>query len=203
VQVLTPSRDCKERLILGFHTDPDARDSESALSNERHSPSRDRKRVERIMSCSDRALTSNHLDDKIRVDADRAGQYITFRVARQDFAMSATCVRGLLPIHDVTSLDPPHPWIAGVAAIHGHEFPVIDLPRKLGLAAGRLGRNPCVIVIEIAGARLIGFVADRVSEVVAFRDRDFRDGCVRVNGRLRPVLDPNSILSQEERPATL
>ncbi len=117
--------------------------------------------------------------------------------------MTAACIRGILPVHDVTSLDPPHPWIAGVAAIRGHEFPVIDLRRKLGLAPGKHGRQPCVIVIEVAGPQLIGFIADRVSEVAAFRDRDFRDGSVRVNGRLRPVLDPKSILSQEELQAIL
>jgi chemotaxis signal transduction protein len=136
------------------------------------------------------------------VDNNRAGQYITFRIAGQDFAMSAARIRGLLPIHDMVSVDPPHPlaceWLTGVASVRGHDFPVIDLARKLDLAPGAQGRQPCVIVVEIAGTQLIAFVADRVSELVDFRDRDFRNGGVRSSGRMRRVLNPDTILTQEE-----
>ena len=91
--------------------------------------------------------------------------------------------------------------ICGVASLRGRDFPVVDLRGKLGIAHGSHGRQPCLIVVEAgsgSGARLIGFVADRISEVLMLRDRDFRKGSVRVNGRSRRVLDPDLILTDEE-----
>jgi chemotaxis signal transduction protein len=146
------------------------------------------------------------------VETNGSGQYLTFRVARQDFAMLASRVRGILPAHDVIAivpLRPPDPepglsnsgMICGVATLRGRDFPVVDLRGKLGIAHGSHGRQPCVIVVEVgseSGARLLGFVADRISEVLMLRDRDFRNGSVRLNGRARRVLNPDLILTEEE-----
>jgi purine-binding chemotaxis protein CheW len=125
-------------------------------------------------------------------------QYITFRVARQDFAMESARVRGLLPLHEVIPVESPQAWISGVAFIRGRDFPVIDLRRKLGLAHGTHGRQPCVVVVDVDGTHLLGFVADRVSEVLTPRQRDFQPGMIRVNGRMRRLLDPDQILTEEE-----
>jgi chemotaxis signal transduction protein len=153
------------------------------------------------------------------VETNSSGQYITFRVARQDFAMLASRVRGILPIHDLIPIETPPPsgsgpelinsgpglsnseMICGVASLRGRDFPVVDLRGKLGIAYGSHGRQPCMIVVEVesaSGARLLGFVADRISEVVTLRDRVFRNGSVRLNGRARRVLDPDLILTEEE-----
>jgi chemotaxis signal transduction protein len=152
------------------------------------------------------------------VETNSSRQYVTFRVARQDFAMPASRVRGILPAHDVIPIRPPEPsdsealanlgpglanlgMICGVASLRGRDFPVVDLRGKLGIAQGSHGRQPCVIVVEVesgSGSRLLGFVADRISEVLMLRDRDFRNGSVRLNGRARRVLNPDLILTEEE-----
>lgn len=140
--------------------------------------------------------------------------------------MLTSRVRGLLPLHEMIPIAaPPFPnsgpeftnsvqgfinsgpgfansgMICGVATLCGQDFPVVDLRARLGIAPGLHGRQPCVVVVEVAGgsgARLLGFVADRISEVVTPRDLDFRNGSVRVNGRARRVLDPDLILTEEE-----
>jgi chemotaxis signal transduction protein len=154
--------------------------------------------------------------DERYVETSQSGEYLTFRVARQDFAMLTSRVRGILPAHEMIHLDAPESsrsgafatsefsnsaMICGVASLRGRDFPVVDLRGKLGIAHGSHGRQPCLIVVEAgsgSGARLIGFVADRISEVLMLRDRDFRKGSVRVNGRARRVLDPDLILTDEE-----
>jgi chemotaxis signal transduction protein len=158
------------------------------------------------------------------VETSQTGEYLTFRVARQDFAMLTSRVRGILPAREMIHIDAPEfstsrpafvtaefsnsapgfsnsAMICGVASLRGRDFPVVDLRGKLGIAHGSHGRQPCLIVVEAgsgSGARLIGFVADRISEVLMLRDRDFRKGSVRVNGRSRRVLDPDLILTDEE-----
>lgn len=126
--------------------------------------------------------------------------------------MVTSRVRGILPAHELIPIEMPQfansgpggansGMICGVASLRGEDFPVVDLRGKLGIAHGSHGRQPCVVVVEIAGgsgARLLGFVADRISEVLMLRDRDFRNGSVRVNGRARRVLDPDLILTEEE-----
>jgi chemotaxis signal transduction protein len=159
------------------------------------------------------------LADERPVETNSPAQYLTFRVARQDFVMLASRVRGILPIHDLIPIEAPQSsnpepglinsdprlsdfgMICGVATLRGRDFPVVDLRRRLGIAQGPNGRQPYVIVVELespSGARLLGFVADRISEVLMLRDRDFRNGSVRLNGRARRVLDPDLILTDEE-----
>lgn len=127
----------------------------------------------------------------------KAGKYLTFRVARQDFAMSAEYVRAILPIHEMVALETAHHFICGFAVAAGHDFPVIDLRAKLGIAHGSHGREPFIIAVE-TGGRLAGFVADRVSELLDLRQRDFRNGAVRGYGRPRRILEPDQIMKEED-----
>lgn len=127
----------------------------------------------------------------------KPGKYLTFRVARQDFAMNADSVRGILPLHEMVALETPHPWICGFTAVGGRDLPVLDLRAKLGIAHGSHGREPFIVVVETEG-RLAGFIADRVSEVLDLRARDFRNGAVRGHGRPRRVLDPDQIMTPED-----
>jgi purine-binding chemotaxis protein CheW len=128
------------------------------------------------------------------------GKYLTFRVAGREFAMDATRVRGILPIHELVLLETLPAGLRGVAMMGGRDFPVVDLKSKLGLTKALGGRTPCIVVVEVTatgGARLVGFVADRVSAVVQLRERDFRNGIARTKGRRRRVLDPDEILHEE------
>ncbi len=76
--------------------------------------------------------------------------------------MNIGFVRGILPVHQMTAIE-AHKWICGFAAVSGRDFPVVDLRAKLGIAHGSHGREPFIIVVETRG-RLVGFIADRVSE---------------------------------------
>jgi len=127
--------------------------------------------------------------------------YLTFGVAREDFAMDAARVRAILPLHELVPVDTLHAWLHGFAAMGGRYFPVVDLRSKLGLPHASHGRQPCIVVVEMTvtdGRRLAGFVADRVSEVVQLRERDFRNGMARTKGRTRRLLDPDQILTETE-----
>jgi chemotaxis signal transduction protein len=94
-------------------------------------------------------------------------------------------------------LEQPQEWITGIAAIRGRDFPVVDLRGKLGIRQGTHGRSPCVIAVEVTGPRLIGFVADRVSEVIELRKPDLAHGTLRIAGRTRRIFDPDQILRDE------
>lgn len=114
--------------------------------------------------------------------------------------MSAEAVRGILPLHALVAPEenhPPQPWICGFAAMGDRNFPVVDLGVKLGFEQRLRGREPLIVVVETKG-RLAGFIAERVSEVIDLRQKDFRSGAVRGRGRTRKVLDPEELLRTEE-----
>jgi hypothetical protein len=57
------------------------------------------------------------------------------------------------------------------------------------------------VVLELtAGTRqhLLGFVADRISDVVVYRDRDLRSGALRGKGRPRRLVDFDQLVSEKE-----
>ena len=137
--------------------------------------------------------------------ASRAGQYLTFRIARQDFAMEIRVVRGILPSRDMEKVRQPWPaliscfgdWICGFATLRGTDLPVIDLRSKLDLPRASQGRNRCIVAIEVPtpdGPMLAGFLADRVTDVVQARECDFSNGKLRVSGRLRRLIEPGMLL---------
>jgi chemotaxis signal transduction protein len=156
-----------------------------------------------IKKTSARNITANPIIPPVRADKPRvetvhkAGKYLTFRVARQDFAMNIAFVRGILPVHQMTAIETCHDEICGFAAVGGRDFPVVDLRAKLGIAHGSHGREPFIIAVQTE-ERLVGFIADRVSEVLDLRVRDFRNGAVRTYGRARRVLEPAEIMGRED-----
>ncbi len=130
--------------------------------------------------------------------------------------MAASRVRAILPSQEFTPLGNTiaesrpllgafgeaawlEKWTCGFAALRGRAFPVIDLRAKLGIPYGSRGRQPCIVVVEVGtplGPQLAGFVADRISEIVQARERDFSRGKLRAAGRPRHVLDPEILLSE-------
>jgi chemotaxis signal transduction protein len=133
-----------------------------------------------------------------------ARKYLTFRAARQDYAIDAGFVRAILPWSELVPLipsDQADPCMVGFSSLRGHVFAVYDLGRRLGEPRATLGRTPCVVAIEIAGRpgpRLIGFTVDGVSDVVQVRTRDFRRGKIYAGGRPRRVVDPVAIFAEAE-----
>jgi chemotaxis signal transduction protein len=136
--------------------------------------------------------------------SSRAGgfkNYLTFRVARQDFAIDAGRVRGILPLDDLVAVPRTRPSFAGIASLDGQPLPVFNLHVKLRLPHASQGSQRRIIVIAIGsgeGRRLAGFIADRVSDVVIYRERELSHGALRGNGRPRRLLDPDQVVSEDE-----
>jgi len=127
--------------------------------------------------------------------------YLTFRVARQDLAMKAACIRGILPLTDLEPVTGGRTGLLGLTSLKGQLVSVIDLRTRLGLAHTGQGSQPKIVVLELtAGTRqhLIGFVADRICDVIVYRDRDLRSGALRGKGRSRKLIDFDQLVSEHE-----
>ena len=127
--------------------------------------------------------------------------YLTFRVARKDLAMEAGRVRGILPYSELEPMPGMHPGLLGITSLQGHLIGVIDLRSKLRLAPASRGSQPKIVVLEVTTGdrpQLAGFVADRISDVVVYRDRDLRSGALRGKGRPRRLVDFDRLVTEGE-----
>ncbi|MEO8049939.1 MAG: chemotaxis protein CheW [Acidobacteriota bacterium] len=127
--------------------------------------------------------------------------YLTFRVARQDLALEAALVRGILPLSDLEPAVSGRTGLLGITSLKGQVVCVIDLRSRLQLPHAGQGSQPKIVVLELTeGSRqhLLGFVADRISDVVLYRDRDLRSGALRGKGRPRRLVEFDRLVSKNE-----
>lgn len=115
--------------------------------------------------------------------------------------MEAACIRGILPLTDLEPVAAGRIGLLGLTSLKGQMVGVIDLRTRLGLPRTGQGSAPKIVVLELtAGTRqhLLGFVADRISDVVVYRDRDLRSGALRGKGRPRKLIDFDQLVSEDE-----
>jgi chemotaxis signal transduction protein len=115
--------------------------------------------------------------------------------------MEAACIRGILPLTDLEPAAAGRSGLLGLTSLKGQVVGVIDLRTRLGLPHAGQGSQPKIVVLELtSGARqhLLGFVADRISDVVVYRDRDLRSGALRGKGRPRKLIDFDQLVSKKE-----
>jgi chemotaxis signal transduction protein len=115
--------------------------------------------------------------------------------------MEAACIRGILPLTDLEPAAAGRSGLLGLTSLKGQMVGVIDLRSKLGLSHAAQGSAPKIVVLELtAGTRqhLLGFVADRISDVVVYRDRDLRSGALRGKGRPRKLVDFDQLVGENE-----
>ena len=115
--------------------------------------------------------------------------------------MEAACVRGILPLTDLEPAAAGRAGLLGITSLKGQMVGVIDLRSRLQLPPASQGSEPKIVVLELtAGSRqhLLGFVADRISDVVIYRDRDLRSGALRGKGRPRKLIHFDQLVSEKE-----
>lgn len=91
-------------------------------------------------------------------------QLVTFRVAGQDFAFNIFQVERILRYEAPARLPKAPDFLEGILQYQGGPVPVIDLRKRLGVAAP-LKDETRIVVLDLEGGR-IGMVVDAVTEVL-------------------------------------
>lgn len=99
------------------------------------------------------------------------GQFVTFSLDRQVFAVPVDVVREILD-HDEPSRIPHGPsFLLGLKDVRGQGVPVIDLRLKLGMSKTIKTQDTRILVLDVPLAERtlpLGLVADKVFEVTSF-----------------------------------
>jgi purine-binding chemotaxis protein CheW len=103
-------------------------------------------------------------------------QVVTLSLGREVFAVPVEYVREILEYRAPFVLPDGPSWLMGLIDVRGRGTPVIDLRVKLGLAKVPADDHTRIMVLDVplGGKQLaLGFVADKVREVVSFTRDQF------------------------------
>ena len=102
-------------------------------------------------------------------DVIDTGQYLTFILGDEVFALDVAQVREVLDLTTITKVPRSPEFMRGVINVRGSVVPVVDLRLKFGLPQAENTMNTRIIVMEIAldgETTVLGAIADSVQEVI-------------------------------------
>lgn len=102
-----------------------------------------------------------------------AQEILAFRLAEEEYGIPLRCVQEIRSYQAPTRLAGAHAQWLGVIDLRGEVVPLLDLRRRLALAAAEPDSLTVVIVISL-GERRIGVVADQVNDVIALERGQIR-----------------------------
>lgn len=97
------------------------------------------------------------------------GQFLTFKLGEESFALDVAKVREILEESDITKIPQTPEYMRGVINLRGSVVPVIDLRLKFGMGKTEKTVNTCIIVVEVlieGTTTILGVLADCVQEVL-------------------------------------
>jgi len=92
-------------------------------------------------------------------------QLVTFDVAEEHFAVDILSVQEINRMLQITRVPQAPECLEGVINLRGRIIPVVDLRKRFGLEPAERNSESRIVVVEITG-RVIGFIVDRVNEVL-------------------------------------
>ncbi len=134
-------------------------------------------------------------------------EFLTFRLAREEYAIDILLVREIRAQEQITPIADTAPFVVGIINLRGVIVPIVDLRLKFGLADGTDAST--VVIILSLDSRLIGIVVDAVGNVVSLRPEQIRPkpsldgeagtrfirGIAPVDGRMLIVADTGALLA--------
>jgi purine-binding chemotaxis protein CheW len=142
---------------------------------------------------------------------ERAGKYLTFALAEEEYGLEILKVREIIGIMDITAVPRTPGFVKGVINLRGKVIPVVDLRLKFGMAEAERTEQTCIIVVDVGRVEM-GIIVDKVSEVLNIAGGDIEDtpsfgvnvdtgfilGLGKANNRVTILLDIAKVLSSDE-----
>ncbi len=145
---------------------------------------------------------------------ESAGKNLIFSLGQEEFGIGVLHVKEIIGMQEITSIPNMPQHVRGVINLRGQVIPVIDLSLKLGFLPREYTDRTCIVVVRIATSareRLIGAIADGVTEVLTIPDDDvernpdfgngesmpFLLGMAKVRGTVKLLLDVSRLFSTD------
>lgn len=143
------------------------------------------------------------LDEEASEPSVRETETLAIRLGNEDYLVPVEHVREVLKIRQATPVPHAKDHVAGMISLRGTVLPVLDLTKRLGLAAGTRDDKSRIVVVGLDDEEA-GLIVDRVTGVVRFlpgavepvpetvdqgAGSEYIAGIVRREGKLYILLD--------------
>lgn len=139
----------------------------------------------------------------------RMKQFISFRIAGEEYAIDIMAVREIKGWSETTALPNQPQHVLGVMNLRGTIVPVFDLRCRFGMGLTEASRSHVVIIVAVID-RIVGLLVDAVSDILTIdaseirpvpeMDRsvsaEFLSGIVSVNDTMVVILALEALFSQ-------
>jgi purine-binding chemotaxis protein CheW len=149
------------------------------------------------------------------MDENKAGKYLTFKLADEDYGISLLKVREIIGMMPITSVPRTPEYVKGVINLRGKVIPVTDLRLCFSMPEIAYTDRTCIIVVEVSGLTTtvqMGIVVDAVTEVLPVRaeeieaapkfgakvDTHYILGMANMEGAVKILLDIDRVMTAEE-----
>jgi purine-binding chemotaxis protein CheW len=108
------------------------------------------------------------MDETSAETTRRIGQYLSFRLDEELFAIDVACVREVIDRTEMTRIPRMPEFMRGVINLRGNVVPVVDLRMKFGIGQVEMTIDTCVVVLEVnvdEEETAVGALVDAVEEV--------------------------------------
>jgi purine-binding chemotaxis protein CheW len=139
-----------------------------------------------------------------------ANKHLIFSLGSEEFGIQVLAIKEIIGMQEITTVPRMATHVKGVINLRGQVIPVIDLSLKFSLVPNEYTYRTCIIVVRIhssSGDRLIGAIADGVSEVLTISEEDIEAspdfgsgdpvpyllGMAKVNGKVKLLLDIHEV----------
>jgi purine-binding chemotaxis protein CheW len=141
----------------------------------------------------------------------RAGKYLTFGLAREEYGVEILKVREIIGLMEITAVPGMPAYVLGVINLRGKVIPVIDLRQKFSMPPVDNSEETCFIVVNVPGG-LRGVKVDKVSEVLDIIADEIEDapsvgqdadtafilGMAKTKGQVKILLEIDKVLADGE-----
>jgi purine-binding chemotaxis protein CheW len=161
------------------------------------------------------AQAIKHTTTAAAASAGQAGQYLTFGLGTETFAIGIMAIKEIIEYSSLTEVPMMPPYVRGVINLRGAVVPVLDLPVRFGKAASAVTKRTCIVIIEVAlgsDRHVLGLVVDAVNAVLDIPSGDiepppafgasirteFIRGMVKVDSKFVILVDIDHVLAADE-----
>jgi purine-binding chemotaxis protein CheW len=107
--------------------------------------------------------------NNITQDVEGKKDVVAFKLADQDFCIDINLVREIRGWSPATVLPHAPGYVKGVINLRGSVVTVVDLAARLGFGPSEPSQRN-VVIIAIFGGRIVGLLADLVSDIVTINE---------------------------------
>jgi purine-binding chemotaxis protein CheW len=144
--------------------------------------------------------------------SDEVEEYLCFKVAHEEYALSIMDIKEIIKPREVTEVPRMPKFVSGVISLRGVIIPIMDMRLRLSLPVGELTGRERILVLRTSDG-YCGVLVDEVIQVVKITsgaiegpptildgiDKEFVKGLGRFDNRMLILLNLDSILDLEIR----